>query len=185
MRGVYRDVLPAIIRALAADAIDNTAKQSWQKLIDRKVDGGFRALLSARDRFEFDCMLHALLHRELSSAEWDVLYARYSTHNGRRVQAISKLVPRISTPAPHLFLTKAVTTWCVPKMKGKDGKRSTEVLMLSAEWYDINTWDTEARPDSTRSRWRRDIWKALDTLEEQAVVHVTEILEREKLLSVA
>lgn len=185
MTALYRDVLPAIVRVLAADVIDNTAKQSWQKLIDRKVDGGFRALLSAQDRFEFDCMLHALLHRELSMAEWDVLYARYSTHNARRIQAIGRLVPRICSPAPHLFLTKAVTTWCVPRMKGKDGKRSTEVLMLSAEWYDINTWDSDARPDSTRSRWRRDIWKALDALEERAVVNVTEILERERLLDVA
>lgn len=185
MTALYRDVLPAIVRVLAAEVIDNTAKQSWQKLIERKVDGGFRALLSAQDQFEFDCMLHALLHRELSQPEWDVLYARYSTHNGRRIQAISRLVPRISSPAPHLFLTKAVTTWAIPKMKGKDGKRSTVVLLLSDEWYDVNTWDTEARPDSTRSRWRRDIRKSLDALEERAVVNVTEILERERLVEVA
>lgn len=57
MTGIYRDVMPAIVRVLAADAIDNTAKQSWQRLIDRKVDGGFRALLSAQDQFEFDCIL--------------------------------------------------------------------------------------------------------------------------------
>ncbi|MBN0690632.1 hypothetical protein JTM16_32845, partial [Pseudomonas aeruginosa] len=72
MTGVYRDVMPAIVRVLAADAIDNTAKQSWQRLIERKVDSGFRALLSAQDQFEFDCILHALLHRELSPTEWDV-----------------------------------------------------------------------------------------------------------------
>lgn len=185
MTGIYRDVMPAIVRILAADAIDNTAKQSWQKLIDRKVDGGWRAVLSARDQFEFDCLLHALLHRELLQVEWDVLHARYSTHNARRVQAVGRLVPRVSSPAPHLFLSKAVAAWAIPKMKGVDGKRSTDVLRLSAGFYDINTWDTEARPDSTRSRWRRDIWKALDRLEEQAVVHVTEILEREKLLEVA
>ncbi|HEK1826419.1 TPA: hypothetical protein SMR77_005795, partial [Pseudomonas aeruginosa] len=77
MTGVYRDVMPAIVRVLAADAIDNTAKQSWQRLIERKVDSGFRALLSAQDQFEFDCILHALLHRELSPTEWDVLHARY------------------------------------------------------------------------------------------------------------
>ncbi|WP_407733044.1 hypothetical protein [Pseudomonas citronellolis] len=184
MTGIYRDVLPAIVRVLAADAIDNTAKQSWQKLIDRKVDGGYRALLSARDQFEFDCMLHALLHRELLPVEWDVLYARYSTHNGRRLQAVSRMPARISSPAPRIFLTYAVSSWCIPKLKGKDGKRSTDVLVLSDKWYDINEWDTEARPDSTRSRWRRDIWKALDALEEQAMVHVTEILERERLLEV-
>ncbi len=185
MTGIYRDVLPAIVRVLAADVIDNTAKQSWQKLIDRKVDGGYRALLSAQDQFEFDCMLHALLHRELSQSEWDVLYARYSTHNGRRLNAVGRMVPRVTSPAPRVFLTYAVTSWCIPKLKGKDGKRSTDVLVLSDKWYDINQWDTEARPDSTRSRWRRDIWKALDAIEEQAIVRVTEILEREKLVEVA
>jgi len=143
-----------IVRVLAADAIDNTAKQSWQKLIDRKVGGGFRALLSARDQFEFDCMLHALLHRELLPVAWDVLCARYSTHNGRRLQAVSRMPARISSPAPRVFLTYAVSSWCIPKLKGKDGKRSTDVLVLSDKWYDINEWDTEARPDSTRSRWR-------------------------------
>ncbi|HEH8727232.1 TPA: hypothetical protein ACKRK9_005204 [Pseudomonas aeruginosa] len=185
MTGIYRDVMPAIVRVLAADAIDNTARMNWNRLIDRKVDGGFRALLSAQDQFEFDCILHALLHRELSSGEWDVLHARYSTNNGRRLQAIGRLVPRIQTPAPHLFLTRAVSAWAIPKMKGKEGKRSTDVLILSDEYYDMNQWDTEARPDSTRNRWRRDIRKQLEQLEEEALVHVTEILDREKLLDVA
>ncbi|HCF4794882.1 TPA: hypothetical protein NIF90_006334 [Pseudomonas aeruginosa] len=49
----------------------------------------------------------------------------------------------------------------------------------------MNQWDTEARPDSTRNRWRRDIRKQLEQLEEEALVHVTEILDREKLLDVA
>lgn len=179
---VYRDVMPAIVRVIAADTMDSTARQSWQKLIERKVDGGFRALLGARDQFDFDCILHALLHRELTSAEWDVLYAKYSTHDRRRLDAINRLIPKISAPCPHLFLTKAVYTWAIPKLKGKEGKRSTHVLRLPDGFYDINTWDMDARPDSTRSRWRRGIWKSLDALEEQAVVRVTEILEREQLI---
>ena len=52
---VYRDVMPAIVRILAADSIDNSTKQSWQKLIDSGArTGGFRALLSARDQFDYD-----------------------------------------------------------------------------------------------------------------------------------
>ena len=50
------------------------------------------------------------------------------------------------------------------------------------EFYDINTWDTDARPESTRSRWRLGIHKSLESIQEAAVVHVTEILEREKLI---
>ncbi|ENF6453687.1 hypothetical protein ABRX37_001610 [Pseudomonas aeruginosa] len=185
MTGVYRDVMPAIVRVLAADAIDNTAKQSWQRLIERKVDSGFRALLSAQDQFEFDCILHALLHRELSPTEWDVLHARYSTHFDRRGQAIERLVGRVHSPAPSRFLERAVATWAIPMMKGKDGKRSTAILMLPKGWYDMNNWDEDARPDSTRNRWRRDIRKQLDRFEEGALVHVTEILDREKLVEVA
>lgn len=122
MTGVYRDVMPAIVRVLAADAIDNTAKQSWQRLIDRKVDGGFRALLSAQDQFEFDCILHALLHRELSPAEWDVLHARYSTHFDRRGQAIERLASRVHSPAPSRFLERAVATWAIPDDEGQGRK---------------------------------------------------------------
>lgn len=189
---VYRDVMPAIVRVLAADSIDNSAKQSWQKLIDSGPrTGGFRALLSARDQFDYDCCLHALLHRELSAAHWDVLVGRLSTHKANRIGAIGRSVSRISTPAPALFRFKAVTVWFIPKMKGlkvgKDAKgrivkRSTNVETLPDEFYDINTWDTEARPESTRSRWRLGIHKALEALQEAAVVHVTEILDRENLL---
>lgn len=180
---IYRNVMSAIVKVLAADSIDNSTKQSWQKLIDAGGrTGGFRALLSARDQFDYDCCLYALLHRELSAAHWDVLVGRYSTHKANRVGAISRTIPRISSPAPALFIYKATTVWFIPKMKGLQGKRSTDVAILPAEFYDMNTWDTEARPDSTRGRWRLGIHKCLAAMEEAAVVHVTEILDREQLI---
>ncbi|NQD55825.1 hypothetical protein HP546_10745 [Pseudomonas sp. CM25] len=183
---VYQGVMAAIVRVLAADSTSNATRQSWQKLIDSgPVTGGFRALLSARDQFDFDCILHALLHRELSSAHWDVLVGKFSTHKANRVSAIARSIPRISSPAPALFIYKATTVWFIPKMKGRQGKRSTDVAVLPDEFYDVNTWDTEARPDSTRSRWRRGIHKCLDELEEGAVIHVTEILEREQLIDLS
>ncbi len=187
---VYERVGAAIVRALAADNIDNSAKQSWQKLVTSAPAGGFSDMLSARDRFDFDCCLHALLHRELSSGCWDVLVAKFSSHDQNRLAAIGRLFSRVPSPAPRLFVMKACATWAVPKMKGlqegKDGKpvkRSTKVLMFSDAMYDMNTWDMEARPESTRRRWRRDIHKNLDRLIAEAQVHVTEILEREGLLS--
>lgn len=189
---VYRDVMPAIVRVLAADNIDNSTKQSWQKLIDSGArTGGFRALLSARDQFDYDCCLHALLHRELKSLEWDVLVGKFSTHKGNRIGAISRTVYRIKTPAPALFRYKAATVWFIPKMKGlkagvdskgRQVKRSSQVEVLPDEFYDINTWDNEARPESTRSRWRLGIHKTLEAMLEAAVVHATEILDREQLL---
>lgn len=189
---VYRDVMPAIVRILAADSIDNSTKQSWQKLIDSGArTGGFRALLSARDQFDYDCCLNALLHRELTGPEWDVLVGKFSTHKGNRIGAISRTVYRINSPAPALFRYKATTVWFIPKMKGlkvgvdpkgRKVKRSTSVEVLPDEFYDINTWDTDAKPESTRNRWRLGIHKSLEAMQEAAVIHVTEILEREKLI---
>ncbi|PYD92654.1 hypothetical protein DNF23_10975 [Pseudomonas syringae pv. pisi] len=180
---VYQSVMSAIVRVLATDNIDNSAKQSWQKLIDSGGrTGGSRALLSARDQFDYDCCLHALLHRELSKAHWDLLVGKFSTSKGNRVGAISRTVYRISSPAPALFVYKATTVWFIPKMKGVQGKRSSDVAILPAEFYDMNTWDIEARPPSTRGRWRLGIHKCLESMQEGAVVHVTEILDREQLL---
>lgn len=181
--GIYKDVMSTLVRVLAADNMDNSAKQSWQKLIDSGPRNcGFRALLSARDQFDYDCCLHALLHRELSPAHWDLLVGRYSTSKRNRVGAISRSIPRISSPAPALFIYKATTVWFIPKMKGKQGKRSTDVVILPDEFYDLNSWDVEARPDSTRGRWRLAIHRCLAEMEEAALVHVTEILDREQLL---
>lgn len=181
--GVYQGVMSAIVRALAADHIDNSAKQGWQRLIDSGPQtGGSRALLAARDRFDYDCCLHALLHKELSAAHWDILVGRFSTNRANRVGAISRTIPRISSPAPALFIYKATTVWFIPKIKGKQGRRSTDVVILPAGFYDMNTWDVEARPESTRGRWRLNIHKSLACMEEAAVIHVTEILEREQLL---
>lgn len=180
---IYHNVMAAIVRVLAADNIDNSTKQSWQKLIDSGPrTGGYRALLSARDQLDYDCCLHALLHRELAPRHWDVLVGKFSTSKGNRVGAIARAIPRITSPAPPLFVYKATTVWFIPKMKGKQGKRSTDVAVLPDEFYDVNTWDTEARPDSTRGRWRRDIHHSLEELLDGAVVHVTEILEREQLI---
>ncbi|MCK8688274.1 hypothetical protein M1M10_33270, partial [Pseudomonas umsongensis] len=126
--------------------------------------------------------LHALLHRELSTAHWDLLVGKYSISNGKRVGAITRTISRINSPAPALFIYKAATVWFIPKMKGKQGKRSTDVAILSDEFYDINTWDTDARPDSTRGRWRLAIHRCLEAMHEGAIIHVTEILDREQLL---
>lgn len=180
---VYQSVMSAIVRVLATDNIDNSAKQSWQKLIDSGGRaGGSRALLAARDQFDYDCCLHALLHRELSAAHWDLLVGKFSTSKANRVGAISRTVYRLTSPAPALFVYKATTVWFIPKMKGVQGKRSSDVAILAPEFYDMNTWDTEARPASTRGRWRLGIHKCLEAMQEGAVVHVTEILDREQLL---
>ncbi|MGX4726143.1 hypothetical protein [Pseudomonas corrugata] len=181
--GTYKDVMSTLVRVLAADNIDNSTKQSWQKLIDAEIrKGGNGSSLSPRDKFDYDCCLYALLHRQLDPAQWDVLVAKYSTHKANKVAAIGRLVARMVSPAPQLFVYKALTAWAIPKMKGvQTVKRSTDMIVLPAEFYDMNTWDTEGKPESTRRRWRTGIAKRLESLEEAAVVHATEIFDKEEI----
>lgn len=180
---MYKDVMSTLVRVLAADNIDNSTKQAWQKLIDADLrQGGNGSSLSPRDKFDYDCCLYALLHRQLDPAQWDVLVAKYSTHKANKVAAIGRLVARMASPAPQLFVYKALTAWAIPKMKGvQTVKRSTDMIVLPAEFYDMNTWDTEGKPESTRRRWRTGIAKRLESLEEAAVVHATEIFDKEEI----
>ncbi|KGU84840.1 hypothetical protein [Pseudomonas mediterranea] len=181
--GIYKDVMSTLVRVLAADNIDNSTKQSWQKLIDADVQrGGNGSSLSPRDKFDYDCCLYALLHRLLEPAEWDVLVAKYSTHKANKVAAIGRLVARMVSPAPQLFVYKALTAWAIPKMKGvQTAKRSTDMIVLPAEFYDMNTWDPEGKPESTRRRWRTSIAKRLEQLEESAVISATDIFDKEEI----
>lgn len=181
--GIYKDVMGTLVRVLAADNIDNSTKQSWQKLIDAELrSGGQGAGISVRDKFDYDCCLYALLHRELAPAQWDVLVAKYSTHKANKVGAIGRLVTRIISPAPQLFTYKAVTAWAIPKLRGvQDRKRSTDMIVLPAEFYDMNTWDLAGKPESTRRRWKNGIAKRLETLEEAAVIEATEIFDLEQI----
>ena len=180
---LYKDVMGTLVRVLAADNIDNSTKQSWQKLIDAELrSGGQGAGISVRDKFDYDCCLYALLHRELTPAHWDVLVAKYSTHKANKVGAIGRLVTRIISPAPQLFTYKAVTAWAIPKLRGvQDRKRSTDMIVLPAEFYDMNTWDLAGKPESTRRRWKTGIANRLETLEEAAVIEATEIFDLEQI----
>lgn len=178
---IYRNVLSAVVSVLAAECIDNTSKQAWQRLVGddvRPVGGG----MSADDRALLDCWAHARLHAQLSPRHWNVLVAKYSTHKGRKVQAAGKLTTMVVTPAPKLFLSYAVYAWAIPKLKGVDGKRDDSVLVLPDRCYDMNAWDTEARPERTRRRWRGDIFRALSDIENEALACAEDILGSEGLL---
>lgn len=180
---IYRDTLSAVVRALAADCIDSTAKQAWQKLYQSgypEARGGCG--LSPREMMDVDCLIHARLHRELPRLLWDALVAKYSTHKGRKVDSIGRLVAGMDSPAPQLFRYKAVTAWSIPQLKGVDGKRSSDMIVLPAEFYDMNTWDTQASPERTRQRWRSGIRKALEDRVSEALFHAEQILLSEGVL---
>ncbi|MBV4518514.1 hypothetical protein KVG88_00430 [Pseudomonas sp. SWRI74] len=225
---IYPGVLNAVVSALAAEAIDNTSKQAWQKLYnsaDEEGGGDLATLVRSRgadtiDRTQVDCWVSARLHSVLEKKYWDALVAKYSTHKGRKVQAISALQALINTPAPKLFLFKATTAWAIPQLKGarpkvatsvsveipidapewrreavvkaalaagqakvkRDSSRSADMVVLKDSFYDMNTWDNDGTPESTRRRWRQDIGRAADDLVNEALAHAADILEAEGLL---
>jgi hypothetical protein len=177
---IYRNALSAVIRCLTDECIDTASKQTWQRLGQDGISSSHRS--SPQAMLALDCLVHARLHRELLPRLWQVLVARYSTHKACKVGAIGCLVPLLNSPAPKLFRYKAVTAWAIPPQKGRDGKRSTDMLVLPPEFYDMNAWDPEGRSEQTRRRWRAGIRKELEAMEGKALVEVTAILRDEGLL---
>ena len=57
-----------------------------------------------------------------------------------------------------------------------------DLIVLPDSFYDMNTWDLEAAPESTRRRWRADINEKLDGLVSDALAEAEAILAAEGLL---
>lgn len=141
---VYQSVSSAVVSALAAEAKSGAKGQAWQKLYSSvKEQGGDLATLARRsgatlDRDQVDFWIAARLHHLLTPRHWNALVAKYSTHKGKKVEAISLLRPIIATPAPAVFLFKAVTAWAIPKLPGAKPKRTTsvsiEIPLDAPEW---------------------------------------------------
>jgi hypothetical protein len=135
---IYTSTLAAIVSALAAETIDNTSKQAWQKLYRPGYQDGldlatlFRSGGETISRKEADCWVFSRLHSQLKPRHWAALLARYSTHKGRKVDSIGKLVPLVATHAPRLFLEKAVTAWAIPPLKGMEASSGREVISRAA-----------------------------------------------------
>lgn len=185
---IYTSARAAIVSALAADAIDNTSKQAWQKLYRAGHDDGHDpATLSGvshgtLSRTDVDCWVHARLHSLLKPRHWDVLVAKYSTHRERKKRAIHALIPLVATPAPRQFLGMAVYTWAIPKLAGVEGKRSTDLIVLEAWYYDMRNWGHDGRPEPTCRRWRVGIRSVLEEMLKEAEREAEAILIKEGLL---
>ncbi|MGO0633139.1 hypothetical protein ACTORR_24455 [Pseudomonas sp. SAR267] len=222
---VYSSVSGAVVAALAAGEKGSAKAQAWQKLYkSAEEEGGCLASLGGRsggiDRTQIDYWLSARLHHMLKGRHWDALVAKYSTNKSKKVQAITLIRPLIASPAPTLFIYKAVTAWAIPKLKGARRKApqtvsvdipldaspwrreaavnaavaagqaakkridavEEDVIILPDSFYDMNTWDLDAAPESTRRRWRAEINEKLDGLVDDALADVKVILEAEGLL---
>lgn len=185
---IYTSTLAAVVSALAAEAIDSTSKQAWQKLYRAGYDEGFdlatlhRSSHSELTRMDVDCWVYARLHSQLIPRHWNVLMARYSTHRQKKRDAIEALIPLIATPAPRRFLGMAVYTWAIPKLKGVQGKRSTDMIVLEDWFYSMDNWESEGRPEQTRRRWRLGIRNVLEEMADEALRAAAQILEAEGVL---
>lgn len=61
-------------------------------------------------------------------------------------------------------------------------KRSTDMIVLPAEFYDINTWDGQGLNRTTYWRWKKAIEKVLDEMVTEALAASSKILEDEGIL---
>lgn len=224
---IYQSVLGGVVSALAAESIDNTSKQAWQKLWNPNEEErcDLRSLFGcahgeAIDRTQADCWVAARLHHGLEKRHMDALVAKYSTDKAKKVKAITDLRLLVNSPAPMLFVYKAVTAWAIPKLKGAEQKgsqtvtvtipvdapdwrresmiasavaaeraakkriesRAASMIVLPKSFYDMNTWDMDGRPESTRREWRRNIHAALNTLVDEALCAAGEIFDFEGLV---
>jgi hypothetical protein len=145
---IYQSVSSAVVSALAAEAKSGAKGQAWQKLYSSVEEEGGDISTLARgsdgslDRDQVDYWIAARLHHLLTPRHWHALVAKYSTHKGKKVEAISLLRAVIATPAPAIFLYKAVTAWAIPKLPGARPKRATSVSVEIP--LDAPDWRREA-----------------------------------------
>jgi hypothetical protein len=176
---IYRSVVAAVVRALAAETMSGTGGQDFEPKVQAAKQKG--AIVGKEEAFLVDCWVFGRLHKGLSSEHWRALVAKYSTHEDRKHEAILALYRMTRSPAPTKFREMAVLTWAIPQLAGvKDGKRSAHVL--PAAWYDMAKWDSDGRPDSTQRRWRNEIRKGLDNQVNEALAVTHEFLAAEGLI---
>lgn len=136
----YQNVISAVVRALAAETINsaggcNVEPRVQTSKLKGEITGKDAALLA-------DCIVHKLLHAQLSPRHWNALVAKYSTHRGRKIDSIGRLVAVVPSPAPLRFTQQAVLVWAVPQ-QSKGIKRA--VIEVKApkhrENKDEGQWD--------------------------------------------
>jgi len=175
---IYRNVISAVVRALAAETINSTGGCDFEPKVQCAKQKG--EIVGKEAAFLTDCWVFGRLHKSLSAAHWRALVAKYSTHAERKHGAILELIKTVQSPAPQRFRECAVLTWAIPQVAGAEGKRSAAVL--PAAWYDITNWDNDGKPESTRYRWRSSIRKSLDDLVNEALTAAQELLDSEGLI---
>lgn len=169
---VYRDVGHVIARVMSIETIDGTKKAGWQQRYQSGYPdsvGGAGGGLSEEERLTQDSMTRAALHRELPEMAWNVLVAKYSINDREVLASTQWLLPRVDGAAHHLFKSKCLTAWAIPRR-------------LSPAFYLLHTWDNDGTPESTLRRWRIAVRKWLDDRVDMAFKQAAPILESAGLI---
>lgn len=121
----YQNVISAVVRALAAETINsaggcNVEPRVQTSKLKGEISGKDAALLA-------DSIVHKLLHAQLSPRHWNALVAKYSTHRGRKIDSIGRLVAVVPTPAPQRFTQQAVLVWAVPQQSKGIQRKAVQV----------------------------------------------------------
>lgn len=175
---IYRNVVSAVVRALAAETINSAGGCDFEPKVQCAKQKG--EIVGKEAAFLTDCWVFGRLHKGLTPAHWRALVAKFSTHVERKHAAIAELTKAVRSPAPERFRDCAVVTWAMPKLPGVEGKRSTNVLPTG--WYEMDNWSNEPHPIKTQERWRRDIRKALEREVDEALVSAQALLDGEGLI---
>jgi len=216
----YRNVVSAVVRALAAETINSAGGCDFEPKVQCAKQKG--EIVGKEAAFLTDCWTFGRLHKSLSPAHWRALVAKFSTHDERKHAAILELIKVVRSPAPQRFRECAVLTWAIPQVGGKHDAPSIEVVsrdaeavaknkalldtfnkgglggmddtvdrkqtlkrstaVLPAAWYNIDNWDNDGKPESTRYRWRSGIRKGLDDQVNEALAAAQEIMDLEGLI---
>ncbi|WP_262499630.1 hypothetical protein [Pseudomonas rhodesiae] len=165
----YQNVISAVIRALAAETINSAGGCSVEPRVQTsklkgEITGKDAALLA-------DCIAHKLLHAQLAPRHWNALVAKYSTHRGRKIDSIGRLVAVVPSPAPLRFTQQAVLVWAVPEQR--KGVQRIAVQATAPK-------DLECKPDCNcksvcEVEWRN---RAAQQTVERANAHARAVAER-------
>lgn len=183
---IYRDAGHCISRIMSIEARDGTKKSGWQQRYragyqDGPPPGLQGEELTPEEQLAQDAITRRIVHRVLAPEQWYALMAKYSINEREAEEAILWLIPRVRTPAHHLFRMKAVTAWAIPLKSGAAG-RKTSRRGLPADFYVLSTWDSDGLPERTLRNWRQGINRWLEDQVSAGHKSVGVVLEEAKLL---
>jgi hypothetical protein len=127
----YRNVVSAVVRALAAETINSAGGCDFEPKVQVAKQKG--EIVGKEAAFLQDCWVFGRLHKGLSAAHWRALVAKFSTHDERKHAAILELIKTVRSPAPQRFRECAVLTWAIPQVGGKHESPVVEVVSREAE----------------------------------------------------